>query len=106
MSADASSTQPFRRVEDEPLLRGQGRFIDDGRDADAAVAWFVRSSHACAGIRAIDVAAARRGAGVLAVLTSAEITAAGVGNVARPLPLTGRGGVPMWVPHRPVLAGD
>jgi carbon-monoxide dehydrogenase large subunit len=40
------------------------------------------------------------------VLTAAEMQAAGVGNVARALPLTGRDGVPLKVPHRPALAGD
>jgi len=94
------------RLEDEPLLRGRGRFMDDAPATGAAVAWFVRSPHACARIRSIDVAAARDRPGVLAVLTAAEMAAAGVGNVARALPLTGRDGAPMRVPHRPALASD
>src|SRR5258706_16142985 len=77
------------RIEDEPLLRGQGRFMDDAHAADTALGWFVRAPHAAARIRRIDVAAARAAPGVLAVLTAAEIDAAGVGNVARTLPLTG-----------------
>ncbi len=101
---DHSSSPPFCRVEDDTLLRGQGRFIDDGQDGTEAVAWFVRSPHANARICALDVAAARQHPGVLAVLTAAEIAAAGVGNVARPLPVVGRSGAPMWVPHRPALA--
>jgi len=94
----------FGRVEDEPLLRGQGRYMDDARDGEVAIAWFVRSPHAHAHIRAIDVADARRSPHVLAVLTAADIVAAGVGNVARPLPVIGRDGAPMRVPHRPALA--
>src|SRR5581483_6199198 len=102
--SDHSGTPPFQRLEDAPLLRGQGRFMDDLRESDLAVAWFVRTPHAHARIRAIDVAAARAAPGVLAVLTATELAAAGVGNVARPLPLTGRGGAPLWVPLRPSLA--
>jgi len=103
---DHAHATPFRRVEDEPLLRGRGRFIDDARDGAPAVGWFVRAPHAAARITRLAVSAARRAPGVLAVLTSAELAAAGVGNVARPLPLTGRGGAPLWVPHRPSLAGE
>ena len=98
---------PFAgRIEDEPLLRGRGRFIDDVRAGDMAFGWFVRSPHACARITRCDVTAARGASGVRAVLTAAELDAAGVGNVARALPLAGRGGAPLWVPHRPALAGD
>src|SRR5262245_29652079 len=97
---------PFQRLEDEPLLRGHGRFIDDGRAADALAGWFVRSPHAFARIRSIDVAAARAAPGVRAVLTAAEMDAAGVGNVTRSLPMADRQGTPMRVMHRPSLASD
>src|SRR5258706_8969981 len=90
-------TDPHRypgRIEDEPLLRGQGRFMDDAHAADAALGWFVRAPHAAARIRRIDVAAARAVPGVLAVLTAPDLDAAGVGNLARALPLTRRDGTP------------
>jgi carbon-monoxide dehydrogenase large subunit len=96
----------FQRLEDEPLLRGQGRFMDDVPESGAGLAWFVRAPHACARIRSIDVAAARAHPGVRAVLTAAEMDAAGVGNVARSLPMTDKTGAAMRVPHRPALAGD
>ncbi|MBV8169395.1 MAG: xanthine dehydrogenase family protein, partial [Alphaproteobacteria bacterium] len=101
-----ASDGPFQRLEDEPLLRGQARFIDDVRAADALVGWFVRSPHAFARIRSIDVTAARGAAGVRAVLTAAEMDAAGVGNVTRSLPMADRQGTPMRVMYRPSLAGD
>jgi carbon-monoxide dehydrogenase large subunit len=57
------------RLEDEPLLRGRGRFIDDIAVAGALHAHFVRSPHPHAVIRSIDAAAALAVPGVHAVLT-------------------------------------
>ena len=47
------------RVEDDALLRGQGRFGDDVKPDGALAAYFVRSPHAFATIERIDVAAAK-----------------------------------------------
>ncbi|HLH98327.1 MAG TPA: xanthine dehydrogenase family protein molybdopterin-binding subunit [Xanthobacteraceae bacterium] len=92
------------RVEDDALVRGAGHFIADRPEPKQAIAYFVRSPHAFARIRAIDVEEARRAAGVLAVLTSSDMEAAGVGNVGRHPPLSGRGGRKLIIPHRPALA--
>jgi len=62
-----------RRLEDPPLLRGQGRFVDDIRLPGTLEAAFVRSPHAHARIRAIDPAAARAAPGVAAVLSFADL---------------------------------
>lgn len=80
------------RVEDDRLLRGLGQYADDVDLPNRAHAAFVRSPHAFARIKSVDVAEARRAAGVLAVLTAAEMAAAGVGNISRHPPMTGRGG--------------
>ena len=64
--------EPVRRLEDERLLRGAGRFTDD-LDDGALHGCFVRSPHAHARIRAIDVEAARRAPGVAAVYTAADL---------------------------------
>ena len=45
------------RVEDDALLRGQGRFIADARLDNQAFGCFVRSPHAHARIVAIDAEA-------------------------------------------------
>jgi aerobic carbon-monoxide dehydrogenase large subunit len=65
--------QRVLRLEDAPLLRGQGRFVDDLKFADMLEAAFVRSPHAHAGIRGIDTAAARRLPGVHAIFTAADL---------------------------------
>ena len=65
--------QPIVRIEDEALLKGAGRFVDDVPVRDALQAAFVRSSFAHARIRSIDLSAARTAPGVHAVLTYADI---------------------------------
>ena len=94
------------RVEDDALVRGAGRFMDDPRLPGQAYAAFVRSPHAHARILAVRTDAAEKAKGVIGVLTAADMKAAGVGSLSRHNPLTGRGGVPMAMPFRPALAGD
>ncbi|MFL6797706.1 MAG: xanthine dehydrogenase family protein molybdopterin-binding subunit [Xanthobacteraceae bacterium] len=65
--------RPVKRIEDRPLLTGRGRFVDDLRFPGMLHAAFVRSPHAHAEIRGIDVTAARAATGVHAVLTLADI---------------------------------
>ena len=62
------------RVEDPALLRGRGRFVDDFHLPGMLHAAFVRSPHAHARIAAIDGAAPRRLAGVVAVFTLADLS--------------------------------
>jgi carbon-monoxide dehydrogenase large subunit len=61
------------RVELERLLAGRGRYLDDIRLPRMLHACFVRSPHPHATIRSVDVEAARRSAGVAAVLTAADL---------------------------------
>ncbi|MFL4969728.1 MAG: xanthine dehydrogenase family protein molybdopterin-binding subunit [Xanthobacteraceae bacterium] len=66
----------IERVEDAALLSGHGRFIDDlGVRPGTLHAAILRSPHAHAHIRSLDVDAARRAPGVAAVVTGAEVTA-------------------------------
>ena len=102
----ASRAQHHPRVEDDALLRGAGHFVADRHEPKQAYAFFVRSPHAFARISATDEEPARRAPGVLAVLTAADMEAAGVGNVGRHPPLAGRGGKKLVTPHRPALAGE
>ena len=74
------------RVEDEALLRGRGRFIDDLSPVPGAMHLaLVRSPFAHARIRGIDTAAALASPGTLAVLTGADLAAVGrpLGAVVR-----------------------
>ena len=94
------------RIEDDALLRGAGRFGDDGKPAGALAAYFVRSPHAFATIEHIDVAAAKRAPGVVAVLTAADLAQAHYHSISHPHPIPGRGGKVAVAPHRPSLAAS
>ena len=67
-----------RRREDLRFLTGRGRYIDDLRFENLAHAVFVRSPHAHARVRSVEVSTARKAPGVLAVLTAADVAADGL----------------------------
>ena len=68
--------QAVLRLEDEALLRGEGRFIDDLDPVPNAYhAAILRSPFAHARIRSIDASAALELPGVVGVLTGAEVAA-------------------------------
>ena len=69
--------QAVRREEDWRLLRGKGRFVDDAGEPGDARGYVLRSPHAHALIRAIDVAKAETASGVLAVLTGEDLRGVG-----------------------------
>ncbi|HLB14075.1 MAG TPA: xanthine dehydrogenase family protein molybdopterin-binding subunit [Burkholderiales bacterium] len=71
-----------QRNEDERLLTGRALFVDDVELPGMLHAAFLRSPHAHARIRAIDVSAALRRDGVVAVYTAADL-----GDYWRPGPL-------------------
>jgi carbon-monoxide dehydrogenase large subunit len=92
------------RVEDDALLRGQGRFGDDVKPAGALAACFVRSPHGFADIKRIDTAAAKKMKGVVAVLAAADLAEAHYHSISHAHPIPGRDGKPPFSPHRPALA--
>ena len=65
--------QPVRRKEDVRLVTGKGRYTDDLALDRQAYAAFVRSPHAHAYVRGVDASAARAAAGVIGVLTPADL---------------------------------
>lgn len=72
------------RIEDAALLAGQGRFLDDLAPLPGTlVATVVRSPHAHARIRSVDVERARTRPGVAAVIGPEEVLAA-----LKPFPLS------------------
>jgi carbon-monoxide dehydrogenase large subunit len=98
--------QPVPRSEDPLLLRGQGRYTDDLNLPGQVNGVVVRSRIAHGMLRGIDTAAALSMPGVLAVLTGADLVAAGLG----PMPITvfgeNRDGAPYPRPHQMALATD
>jgi carbon-monoxide dehydrogenase large subunit len=96
--------QAVRRKEDVRFITGAGRYVDDQRAPRQAYAAFLRSPHAHATIRAIDIAEAKRAADVLAVYTGADVQAAGLGTIKCVAPLKNRDGTNFFNPGRPLLA--
>src|SRR5712692_6824147 len=93
--------QAVTRKEDDPLLRGAGRYVADHAPAGALHAVVLRSPHAHARFRISDVAKAKAMPGVALVLTGADT--AELGN------LPCQGAIPdtrIAVPPYPVLARD
>ncbi|HMK69874.1 MAG TPA: xanthine dehydrogenase family protein molybdopterin-binding subunit [Xanthobacteraceae bacterium] len=90
------------RLEDDALVRGNGRYTADVALPNQAYAHFVRSPHAFARILGVDVSAAQSAPGVVGVLTGEDVE--GLGSIGRHPPLNGRGGRALIMPHRPALA--
>ena len=90
--------QPLRRREDFKFVTGQGRYTDDIKAPGTLHMAVLRSPHAHAIIRKVDLSAASAAPGVRLVLSGADL-AGKVGSI-----------VPNWiipgtkVPDRPVVA--
>ena len=83
--------RPLLRLEDEALLRGEGRFIDDlDPVAGARHAAVLRSPFAHARITRLDATAAHELPGVVGVLTGADVV-----ELSRPFPA----GIDSPIPH-------
>lgn len=100
--------QPMRRVEDERLITGKGRYADDISFEGQAHAFMVRSPHAHARIVSIDAADAKKAPGVLAVWTGEDATREGLGIVASPAAdmLKNRDGTPIFKTTRHLIAQE
>ncbi|WP_428485609.1 xanthine dehydrogenase family protein molybdopterin-binding subunit [Rhodopila sp.] len=98
--------QPVPRKEDPVLLRGEGRYSDDLNLPGQVYAVMVRSGYAHGVIRAIDTSAAKAMPGVLALLTGADLIAAGMGNMPSGMALKMRDGSDMPKPTQPILTTD
>ncbi|WP_270935032.1 xanthine dehydrogenase family protein molybdopterin-binding subunit [Falsiroseomonas oryzae] len=99
-------SQSVRRVEDPRLLTGRGRYTDDIGLPGQAHGVVLRSPHAHARIAAIDTAAALAVPGVLAVITGADLRAAGLGGMPCMIPLKSRDGSPRADTPHLALAED
>src|SRR6266581_4295088 len=93
-----------RRKEDQRFITGRGHYTDDVNRPGQAHAMFVRSPHAHATIRSIDVKAALAREGVLAVLTGSELAADKIGNLVCGWMIHSKDGSPMKMAPHPALA--
>ena len=90
------------RKEDRRFITGAGRYTDDMVVPGMKHAAFVRSPHAHADIRKIEVSRARAMPGVIGVLTGKELKADGIGNLICGWMIHSKDGSPMkmgaWSP--------
>ncbi|MFO1149610.1 MAG: xanthine dehydrogenase family protein molybdopterin-binding subunit [Alsobacter sp.] len=100
--------QPVPRNEDPILVRGEGRYTDDVSLPGQLHAAFVRSPYAHGVLRGVESEAAKAMPGVVAVITGADLKAAGLGNLKCALGVNfkNRDGSPMVLPARPPFAMD
>jgi len=90
------------RKEDKRFITGGGRYVDDMVVPGMKHAVFVRSPHAHAQIKKIDVKKAQAMPGVIGVLTGKELKADGIGNLICGWMIHSKDGTPMkmgaWSP--------
>jgi len=91
-----------RRKEDLRFLSGRGQYTDDINRPGQAHAWILRSQHAHARILSIDTSVAEKMQGVVAIYTSADMTA--LGGIPCGWQIHNKDGTPMAEPKHPVLA--
>ncbi|MSQ52349.1 MAG: xanthine dehydrogenase family protein molybdopterin-binding subunit [Betaproteobacteria bacterium] len=94
------------RKEDYRFLTGAGQYTDDISFPNQTYAFFVRSPHAHALIKAIHKEKAASSPGVVGIFTGEDLAAAKVGGLPCGWLITGVDGQPMKEPAHPCLAQD
>ena len=98
--------QSVPREEDPYLLRGAGRYVDDMGEARMLRGYVLRSPHAHARIRSVDVAAAKAMPGVALVLTGNDPAVTALGTQKPNQPRKRRGGEAAFACSQLALARD
>ena len=98
--------QPVPRFEDPRLVRGEGNYVGDMMFPGTVPGYVLRSPHAHARIKSIDVSKAKAAPGVLAVLTGEDWDNSGFGDLPVPSGPKRRDGSPLYKPRYRALARD
>jgi aerobic carbon-monoxide dehydrogenase large subunit len=88
--------QPVRRFEDRRLLSGQGRFQNDNNLFGQLQGYVLRSPHAHARIRRLDLTAAKAAPGVALIMTGDDLVEAKLGVMGVPFQRKRPDGSPMF----------
>ena len=73
--------QSIERLEDDALLRGQGRYTDDVLPGEGVHVAFLRAPFGHAYLTALDVTDAKQADGVVLVATQADLDADKIGEI-------------------------
>tara|TARA_B100000676_G_scaffold95805_1_gene95733 strand:- start:1144 stop:3564 length:2421 start_codon:yes stop_codon:yes gene_type:complete len=101
-----SISQPVTQVEAPRLLTGQGQYTDDVKLPFECHAVFLRSPHAHAKIKSIDVGSARVLPGVINIFTGDDCAEDNLGPVAGNAPPKRKDGRPGFRPLREAMPRD
>ena len=104
MSAKTGVGAPVLRKEDFRFITGKGQYTDDINRQDQAHAYFLRSPHAHATIKKLDISAAKSAPGVLGVLTGDDLAADKIGGLICGWMIHNKDGSPMKAGAHPALA--
>lgn len=96
--------KPVKRVEDKRFITGKGNYTDDIILPGMTYAAFVRSPHGHAKIKKVDIAAAKKMPGVVAIFTGADVAA--VNGVPCGWQVNFKNGDTMKEPKHPLLVAD
>jgi carbon-monoxide dehydrogenase large subunit len=97
--------QPVSRKEDPVLLRGEGRYSDDLNRPAQLHGVMLRSRVAHGVLRSLDIEAVREMPGVHAIITAADLDAAGIKNMPAAAGKHRDGSPTPRPPQRPLAAG-
>src|SRR5919206_1643577 len=103
-AARFGASRSQKRLEDERLLTGKGRYSDDLEFPNQCWLVVARSPYAHARIRGIDLSAVKEAPGVIAAWSMADLRADGVGHIPFPPLFRRADGSPMAAPLRTPLA--
>ena len=94
------------RKEDKKFLTGKGRYTADINLVNQTYAFFVRSPHARAKIKNVDVSKASKASGVVKILTGKDLAADKIGGLIAGWKIVSQDGKDMKVPSHPPLAAN
>jgi carbon-monoxide dehydrogenase large subunit len=96
--------ESLRRKEDYRFLTGAGQYTDDVQMANMTHAYFVRSPHAHAHIKSIDIKAALAAPGVIGIFDGKDVAGDSINGLPCGWLITDTSGQPMKEPAHPILA--
>ena len=95
-----------RRKEDLRFITGKGNYTSDISRAGEVRAYFLRSQHAHATIKKVNISAAEKMPGVVAVLTGADLANDKIGGLICGWAISSKDGSPMKAGPHPAIAAD
>jgi len=93
-----------KRKEDHRFITGKGRYTDDINLKNQAYAYFVRSPHAHADIKSINLSKAAKAPGVLGVFKGEDVAEDKIGGLICGWMIHSKDGSPMKAGPHPILA--